>query len=194
MVDWYYGEISTLVTLHSYGGTNQQSTEKQICTKLHVQVEQAKCCFNMFSQNQNKAERLNPSEKDFVTPFYGWGSTVSKLQRHYEETVYFLPLLVLNWSTSEGWKAQLTLEPSCSFEPGTPYWVVPRWTLPFILPRSISWVPWTPGKWMVKSKLSASFSIVYCSFLNDVWPISLFSRAWIISYRTQVVLTKVLSL
>ena len=69
MVDWYDGEISTLVTLHSYGGTNQQSTEKQICTKLHVQVEQAKCCFNMFSQNQNKAERLNPSEKRLCDPF-----------------------------------------------------------------------------------------------------------------------------
>ena len=27
-----------------------------------------------------------------MTPFYGWGSTASRLQSHYEEAVYFLPL------------------------------------------------------------------------------------------------------
>ena len=27
-----------------------------------------------------------------MAPFYGWGSTASRLQRHYEETAYFLPL------------------------------------------------------------------------------------------------------
>ena len=32
------------------------------------------------------------SKKHFMAPFYGWGSTVSKLQRHHKETVYFLPL------------------------------------------------------------------------------------------------------
>ena len=63
--------------------------------------------------------------KNFMVPFYGWGSTVSKLQSHYEETVYFLPLssqniLVLIWSTLEGWKAEPTLEPTSGFEPGTP--------------------------------------------------------------------------
>ena len=31
-------------------------------------------------------------KKYFMTPFYGWGSTVSRLQSCYEETVYFLPL------------------------------------------------------------------------------------------------------
>ena len=40
-------------------------------------------------------------KKKFMTPFYGWGSTVSRLQSHYKETDYFLPfsfqeLLVLN--------------------------------------------------------------------------------------------------
>ena len=40
--------------------------------------------------------------KYFMAPFYGWGSTVSKLQSHYEEIVYLLPfsskeVLVLNW-------------------------------------------------------------------------------------------------
>ena len=53
--------------------------------------------------------------------FHGWASTASRLQNHYEETVYFLPLspqkfLVLVWSTSEEWKAKSTLEPPSDFE------------------------------------------------------------------------------
>ena len=44
---------------------------------------------------------------------------------HFEEVVYFLPLssqksLVLILSTSEGWKAESTLEPPSGFEHGTP--------------------------------------------------------------------------
>ena len=31
-------------------------------------------------------------KKNFMAPFYGWGSTASRLQSHYKETVYFLPL------------------------------------------------------------------------------------------------------
>ena len=31
-------------------------------------------------------------KKNFVTPFYGWGSTAAKLQSHYEGIIYFLPL------------------------------------------------------------------------------------------------------
>ena len=55
-------------------------------------------------------------------PFYGWGSAVSRLQSHYKETVYFLPLspqefLVLISSTFEGRKAKSTLEPPSGFEP-----------------------------------------------------------------------------
>ena len=30
--------------------------------------------------------------KNFIAPFYGWGSTVSKLQSHFKERIYFLPL------------------------------------------------------------------------------------------------------
>ena len=29
---------------------------------------------------------------NFVVPFYGWGSTASRLQSHDEEVVFFLPL------------------------------------------------------------------------------------------------------
>ena len=44
---------------------------------------------------------------------------------HFEEAVYFLSLssqkfLVLILSTSEGWKAESTLEPPSGFEHGTP--------------------------------------------------------------------------
>ena len=60
-----------------------------------------------------------------MVPFYGWGSTVSRLHRHYEEAVYFLPLssqnfLVLIWSTLEGWKAESTLEPPSGFKHRNP--------------------------------------------------------------------------
>ena len=44
---------------------------------------------------------------------------------HFEEAVYFLPIssqifLVLILSTSEGWKAESTLEPPSGFEHRTP--------------------------------------------------------------------------
>ena len=63
--------------------------------------------------------------KIFMVPFYGRGSTVSRLQTHDKETVDFLTFscqefLVLNWSTLEGWKAESTLEPPSGFDPGTP--------------------------------------------------------------------------
>ena len=54
-----------------------------------------------------------------MVPFHGWGSIASRMQSHYEETVYFLPLspnkfMILIWSTSERWKAELV--PSSGFE------------------------------------------------------------------------------
>ena len=56
-----------------------------------------------------------------MAPFYEWDSAVSRLKSHYEEIVYFLPIspqefLVPIQSTSEGWKAALTLAPSSGFE------------------------------------------------------------------------------
>ena len=60
-------------------------------------------------------------KKNFMAPFYGWDSATSRLQSYYEEKVCFLPpspqiFLVLIWSTSEGWKAELTLDPTSGFE------------------------------------------------------------------------------
>ena len=56
-----------------------------------------------------------------MAPLYGWGSTALRLYSHYEEAVYFLTLSsqkfsILIWSTTEGWKAELTLEPPIGFE------------------------------------------------------------------------------
>ena len=53
------------------------------------------------------------------------GVQLSQGLSHFEEAVYFLPLipqkfLVLNLSTSEGWKDESTLKPTSGFEHGTP--------------------------------------------------------------------------
>ena len=52
-------------------------------------------------------------------------------QNHFEEAVYFLPVSsqkfqVLILSTSEGWKAESTLEPASGFEHGTPGFRIQR--------------------------------------------------------------------
>ena len=57
-----------------------------------------------------------------MAPFYGWSSTAS---RKFEEVVYVLPLspqksLIFTLSTSEGLKADSTLEPPSGFEHGIP--------------------------------------------------------------------------
>ena len=31
-------------------------------------------------------------KQNFIPSFYGWGSTASRLQSHFEEAAYFLPL------------------------------------------------------------------------------------------------------
>ena len=67
---------------------------------------------------------MNINFSNSMIPFYGWGSTVSRLRSYYKETVYFLPLgpkevLRLIWLTSgsEGWKVDSTLKPPSGFEP-----------------------------------------------------------------------------
>ena len=54
-----------------------------------------------------------------MTPFFGWDSSVSKLQSHYKEEVdhsSHQELLVLIWSTLVGQKAELTLDSPSGFE------------------------------------------------------------------------------
>ena len=59
-----------------------------------------------------------------MAPFQVWSSTASRLQNHYTEAVYFLPLsyqkfLVVIPSTSQGWKTESTLEQPSGLEYGT---------------------------------------------------------------------------
>ena len=58
-------------------------------------------------------------------PFLWMGFKLPQGYSHFVEAVYFLPFspqkfLVLILSTSEGWKAESTLEPPSGFEHGTP--------------------------------------------------------------------------
>ena len=60
-----------------------------------------------------------------MASFSGWDSTASRLQSHYKEAVYFLPIssrifLVLIWPKLEGWKVEWTLKPTSDFERDTP--------------------------------------------------------------------------
>ena len=66
-----------------------------------------------------------------MAPFFLDGVQLRQGQNHFEEAVYFLPLssqkfLVLILSTSEGWKAESTLETPNNFEHGTPGWGIQR--------------------------------------------------------------------
>ena len=59
------------------------------------------------------------------------GVQLSQGYSHFEEAVYFLPfssqnVLVLILLTSEGWKAESTLEPPSGFEHETPGLVIQR--------------------------------------------------------------------
>ena len=50
------------------------------------------CYLEMLDKLQKQVCRtVSPPKKtlNFMAPFYGWGSTVSRLPNHYEETVFF---------------------------------------------------------------------------------------------------------
>ena len=63
-------------------------------------------------------------KKNFMAPFYEWGSTASRLKPLWGGRLLFTfssqKFLVRILSTSEGWMAESTLEPPCGFEHGTP--------------------------------------------------------------------------
>ena len=77
-----------------------------------------------YCQKLSSVTTIVANKKNFKAPFYGWGSTVSRLKPLRGGSL-LLPLssqklLVLVWSTSEGWKTESTLEPLSGFEHGTP--------------------------------------------------------------------------
>ena len=74
-----------------------------------------------------KLAKQKKKQKNLKTlrPLFMDGVQLPQGYSHFEEVVYFLPqssqkLLVLILSTSEGWKADLTLEPPSGFEHGSP--------------------------------------------------------------------------
>ena len=50
--------------------------------------------------------------KNFMTPFYGWGSTALRLQSHYKEAVYFLPLTIIMTKHVSAWTSSTNLTKS----------------------------------------------------------------------------------
>ena len=115
---------------------NTQDWNRVMCTNSHVHGHAPKADYNLWRPVRETLswhlniwkvkfdyfkKRAFKAKSSFMIPFYGWGSSASRLKSHYEQTVYFLPLsaqtfLVLIWSTSEEWKAESTLEPLCGFE------------------------------------------------------------------------------
>ena len=66
-------------------------------------------------------------KKNFMAPFYGWGSTASRLEQLRGGSLLFsTKLLVLILSTSEEWKAESTLGPPRIFNDYK--WLLPDWT------------------------------------------------------------------
>ena len=63
-------------------------------------------------------------QNNFMAPFYGWGSTASRLEPLQGGSLLFTTssqkFLVLILSISERWQAESTLEPLSGFEDGTP--------------------------------------------------------------------------
>ena len=79
-----------------------------------------KCSFKKKKKQKKKQKKI------LWLSFCGWRSTAYRATAKRK----FLPLglqkfLVLIWSTSKGWKAESTLEPSSGYEPKTPgLWIV----------------------------------------------------------------------
>ena len=87
--------------------------------KIIVHMDVSK---NIFRVNKVNSMFLRPIKKNnnFMVPFYGWGSTASRLELLRGSSLLFTTkfpeILVLILSTSEEWKAELTLEPSSGFK------------------------------------------------------------------------------
>ena len=46
--------------------------------------------YKMRDMNQDLVQKKKKIRKNFMAPFYGWGSTTSRLENHCEKEVYFL--------------------------------------------------------------------------------------------------------
>ena len=59
-----------------------------------------------------------------MTPFYGWGSTASKLEPPWGGSLLFTTKFPEIRKASKEWKAELTFGPHSGFEHGT-HWLQP---------------------------------------------------------------------
>ena len=105
--------------------------------------------YNFWSTNKKK-------QTNFMAPFYGWGSTASRLQ----------PLRGGSLSTSKGWKAESTLEPPSGFEHGTPRLGIQRlnWSSPHCLNKEFLL------SFKLKNKPAASNTVCYFSTFRRSHP------------------------
>ena len=72
---------------------SEYRTQSKIYDGAFLRKQLMVCSCLLFLQKSSIVDvRLDSFKKNFMAPFYGWGSTVSRLQSHYEETVYLLPL------------------------------------------------------------------------------------------------------
>ena len=56
-----------------------------------VNIRNTRTWFEICSKLTIKIPERGHIKKNFMAPFYGWGSIASRLQSHYKEAVYFLP-------------------------------------------------------------------------------------------------------
>ena len=128
----FYTFLPAFFILPDYIRIDVNCTMKTVKKRRYKKQHNLKNSFHLFfrdndydqEENGNMWQILKKRKKIFMAPFYIWHSTASRLQNHYEEAVYFLPLssqkFLLILSTSKGWKAESILEHPSGFKHGTP--------------------------------------------------------------------------
>ena len=106
-----------------------------------------------------------------MATFYVWGSTVSRIQSHYEETIHSLLLslqdyLVLISSTSKEWRLSRTWKHLLVLNQGPLDLECSISTIRSLLQLRIQWFQWSNHFWWFSQRfiLMAKTKIVYTSF------------------------------
>ena len=122
-----YCKLQTILAHYYYSVTVGFEYSEQNFSLSIIQKRQRNKTFGNSNNDIKKEKKTKQNKTNFMAPFQGWGLTISRLQIHNEDTVYFfLPLghqelfLVLILCTSERWKAALILNKLPGFELGTP--------------------------------------------------------------------------
>lgn len=120
-----YCKLQTISAHYYYSVTVGFEYSEQNFSLSIIQKRQRNKTFG--NSNNNIRKKNKTKQNKLYDPFSRMGLTISRLQIHSEDTVYFfLPLghqelfLVLILCTSERWKAELILNKLPGFELGTP--------------------------------------------------------------------------